>query len=182
MQAFKKKSTAILCMALMIAGSTLIQARGDLLKVLQSTERFFLIDEGDGFSIQGTLESKMEFSNELANKFAIRFLDSGSAEIQNVNAAVEALRNAETPEDKYACSTQLDQANSILIGVLNQAAMDTDSERELNRFYANLQNCNDQISHSQYNEQARDAAEEISGFPADFFRGLFSIQLPELYQ
>lgn len=182
MEILKKKSVAILCMVLMMVGSTFIQANVDLHQEVNRIETMFLLDEGEGFSIQGKLESKMEFSNELANKFAIQFLDSGSEAIQAVNEAINQLRNASDINEKYEASLVLDQANNQLIGVLEQVEMQDKNKKELERFYANLQNCNDQISHSGYNEAAKKSAAELDSSLASFFRGLFGIELPQQYQ
>ena len=182
MEIWKKKTTALICLAAMILGSTLIMTNVGLNRKIKEMETLFLVDEGDGFSIQSKLDSKMEFSNELANKFAIRFLDSGSAEIAAVNEAIAQLRNAEGVAEKAQASAALDQADNVLIGLLEAEEMSESEEKELRRFYTNLQDCNDKISHSTYNEQISEEAKQLSGFPASFFMNLFHLELPEQYR
>ncbi len=177
----KKKTTAILSLIVMIVGSTGIKAGIDLNRLVEQTEKIFVAEE-EGFSIQSKLMSKMEFSNELANKFAIHFLDSDCAEIQAVNKAVVQLQMAEGAKEKYQASQQLDQADFQLIGLLEDQTMDDEDQKELNRFYANLQNCNDQISHSIYNEKVEELLQELEQFPAKQLVQLFQIELPQRYQ
>lgn len=179
MEIFKKRSIALLCMILMIVSSTFVQANSDMNQRVDAVNNFFLLDEGDGFSIQKTLDSKMEFSNELANKFAIKYVDAYSDEIGNVTKAIALLKEAENASSKYEALMQLDQANNQLIGLLEKKSMNKDDEKELNRFYANLSNCNDLISHSLYNEKVAELESEFSGFPAGIFKSLFNLDLPE---
>lgn len=182
MELFKKKSVALLIMIAVMVFSTLVQGRADMLQTVKKTENLFLIDEGDGFSIQSRLDSKMEFANELANKFAVRFLKMDDDAIVMVEKALEYLQDADTIQDKYKANQQLDQACNQLMGLLEKERLDEDNKRELRRFYTNLQNCQDQISHSLYNEKALKAQEELSRFPASLIQGIFRIEMPQLFQ
>lgn len=182
MELLKKKSVALLIMAIVMVVTTLVQGRNDMIQAVKKTENLFLIDEGDGFSIQSRLESKMEFANELANKFAIRFVKTEEETIIIVNKAIEYLRDCDSIEKKYEANQKLDQACHQLIGLLEKEKMSEDEQRELRRFYTNLQNCQDQISHSFYNEQALKAQDELSGFPASLIQGLFNVEMPQLFQ
>lgn len=179
MKIFKKRSTALLCMILMIVSSTFIQANSDMNQKVDGLNDYFLLDEGDGFSIQKSLESKMEFSNELANKFAVKYMDASCEEIEDVSEAIVLLREAKGASEKYEASLQLDKANNQLIGLLEKQNMDKEAEKELKRFYSNLANCNDQISHSSYNQRVAELEGEFSGFPAGIFKSLLDITLPE---
>lgn len=181
MKLFQKPVVAILCMVLMIVTSTGVQAYLGLNKEITSLESFFLNDEGDGFSIQASLESKMEFSNELANKFAIQYLKSNDSFIQAVSRAISNLQNASSMSDKYAASFALDTANNQLIGVLLEN-VDEKGLKELNRLSANLTNCNDQISHSTYNDLVDNLQKKLDQFPAELWMKFFNLQLPDHYR
>lgn len=181
MEVFKKRSVAILCMILMVVSSTFIQAGSDMNQKVDALNDFFLVDEGmgDDFSIQKALNKKMEFSNELANKFAIKYINSSSDEIKTVNEAIAVLQEAKGASEKYEALMQLDRSNNQLIGLLETKSMDKEDEKELNRLYANLSNYSDLISHSSYNQKVSELESEFSGFPAGIFKALLNIDVPE---
>ncbi|MFA0814827.1 MAG: LemA family protein [Anaerofustis sp.] len=137
--------------------------------------------DGSGKGIQYDLDQRIETA---ANQIAVaeRYLSADDAGIASVSDAIFALKNAESPSDKYAANAALTAACTALYDTLNGMSLSEKDRTYLEGFQTELESANQIIGHSDYNEKAAEFNALIEKFPTGFVALLSGVKALDLYE
>ncbi len=181
MKTLKKTPTAIIIMLAVILTSGVLGCRRSLLSLRKAAEDYFYSGEnGDGDSIQ----SDLEYIGATASNFktiAVRYIDSDDRLISELNSARSALASASTIPEKHAAASELFDAVTALHGALDPKVMNSTDRSFRSSLYDDINSAMLRISHSGYNDAAREFNSILDSFPASLISGLVGIEPIQLY-
>ena len=183
MSFLKKRSVAIVILAIVVVVSVLFGSHRSLAALRQDAQDVFTQGEkGDGLSIEHDLESRVQLSSNLVT-VARRYLDADASSVTGAEQAAAALSAARTPGEKYRANAGLDSAFGTLYAQLGEKSLSEQDARYRTRIQTDFQSRNATISHDAYNRVAQNFNEGVLGsFPAGLLGAATGIQPLELYR
>lgn len=176
MESLKDRKIAVFLMIIMIVLGTTFGSHRSLMKLYKSAESVFYNGEnGDGFSIQHDLDDRFEESLKLV-KIAEKYPSLDNKYIDDVKAARDKLKNAETIRDKSKANSELDAAVFALYNELGKQNLSSQDEKYRISSYGTFNSYGDTISHNSYNSIARKFNDTLNKFPANLLGKLTGIE------
>lgn len=167
-------------MVAVILASGVLGCRRSLLSVRKTAEDRFYNGDGDGSSIQSDLEYIGATANNLKT-IAVRYIDSNDKTITDLTEARAALASTKTISDKYAAAQRLYDAVTALHDALDPDKMNSTDKNFRSSLYDDIRSAMQRISHSDYNDAAREFNSLLDRFPAKLVADVAGIEPLPLY-
>ena len=176
MKLLKKTPVAILIMVVVILASGLLGCRRSLLSERKSAEDLFY----SGESIQNDLEYIGATAGNLKT-IALRYMDADDLLITDLNDARSALTSAKSISEKYEAAQRLFDAVTNVHDALDPNKMNSTDKSFRASLYDDIKSAMQRISHSDYNDKAREFNELLEHYPAKLIADVVGIEPIQLY-
>lgn len=183
MKLLTKTPVAILIMVVVILASGTLGCRRSLLAARKNAEDYFynnLAEDGYNESIQNELTRISGYAINLKS-IAIRYIDSNDKMITDLIEARKNLDSTELISEKYAAVQRLFDAVTTLHDALDPDKMNSTDRNFRSSLYDDIRSAMQRISHSDYNDAAREFNSLLEHYPAKFIAKIAKVEPLQLY-
>lgn len=177
------RKTALIITFIMVISSIPLGAGRSLNRIKKSIEEsFYTGTETDGMSLNGDLNSKIDYANNLAT-VAENSL-SGDNTLINLYICIDALKNADSISDKNKANDDLTDCVDALYNKLMEKDISDRDLKNTESLYAGLKSRNNTIAYEAkaYNSNVVDFNAKLSGFPGVLAKTLGLVKPAELFE
>lgn len=174
----ENRQIACIVLVLAVAASLVFGGGGALKEWRSEVVRQF---EASGESISAELQEMRSNAATLVS-IAREYEDANQAYIDEMDAALNALTDAESVHDKYQASIRLSDAVEDCYSDLSGLTLSDMDAQDARYKYKNFTSAQLRISHDGYNEQAAGFNQALSRFPASLLGGLIGLEPLGLFQ
>ena len=164
-------------MVAVILASGVLGCRRSLLSVRKTAEDYF-------YGNENSIMSDLEYIGATAinlKTIAIRCIDSNDKTITDLIEARKNLNLAETVSEKYVAAQRLFDAVTALHDALDPDKMNSTDKNFRSSLYDDIRSAMQRISHSDYNDAAREFNALLGHFPAKLVADMAGIEPLPLY-
>lgn len=164
-------------MVAVILASGVLGCRRSLLSVRKTAEDYF-------YGNENSIMSDLEYIGATAinlKTIAIRCIDSNDKTITDLIEARKNLNLAETVSEKYVAAQRLFDAVTALHDALDPDKMNSTDKNFRSSLYDDIRSAMQRISHSDYNDAAREFNSLLEHFPAKLISDVAGIEPLPLY-
>lgn len=184
MKLLTKTPVAILIMVVVILASGTLGCRRSLLSARKNAEDYFynnLAEDRYNESIQTELSIISGIAINLKNIATPRYIDSNDKVITDLIEARKNLDKTESISEKYTAAQRLFDAVTALYDSLNPDTMNSTDKGFRASLYDDIKSAMQRISHSDYNDTAREFNSLLEHYPAKFIAEIAKIEPLQLY-